>query len=260
MIFDDSFLDLPVVPPKSEEPVKKIGSILPLEKDHNLRTFEILNNEGEIFKINTALKGPFHGPVWTKILSCYENRQTIRGRVIAPVTGKSGNQAGYEVKFGNIKAFMPNYHSLLTEFSKGINMRVAIIEINPVTKHLIVSARAAYTLLFAHKSVPEVGEETDALYWDYDDKEIYYLLPGRFLGHAPHSLKRAELASLMGTLTKCYVQTLDSETRDVTVTFSKISDTPSEEYSDKEDFFHEAEESPLNEELPCEISGTGILD
>ena len=155
--------------------VKKVGNISPFEEDHNLRTFTVLNNEGEIFRINTATPGPFYGPVWTRILSCYENRETLCARLICPVYGKSTNQSGYRVKIGNTKAFMPNFHSLRYGIKEGINIRVAIIEVNPTTQRVLVSSRIAYDLLFAHNPAPKVGERCEALYWDYNDEKIYFL-------------------------------------------------------------------------------------
>ena len=208
-----------------EKPFSKIGSIVPIEEDHDLRTFSVLNTEGEIYKINTALPGAFYGPVWTRILSCYEKRQTLCGRLVKEVYGNSGHPSGYCVKIGKITTFLPNYHSLRREMQQGINIRVAILQVNPVSKRVIVSARAAYEILLSHKETPCEGEETDALFWDYDEKFVYLLLPGKIVGRAPYQEKEMEIASWMGNLTHCYVQNLEKDTHEALVTLSELEDS-----------------------------------
>lgn len=203
---------------KSKEPgIKKVGNITPSEEDHNLRAFTVFNNEGEIFRINTASPGPFYGPLWTRILSCHENRETLCARLICPVYGKSTNQSGYRVKIGGIRAFMPNYHSLRYGDKEGINVRVAIIEVNPVTQRILVSSRLAYDLLFAHHPEPKVGEMSEALYWDYDDEKIYFLLPGRYAGWTEHHQPQTKIASLMGTITSCHIESLKQQEHEAIV-------------------------------------------
>ena len=228
----------PPVPPAlvATEPLAKIGSILPVEEDHDLRTFTVLNNEGEIYKINTALPGPFYGPVWTRILSCYENRQTLRGRLVKEVYGQSGYRAGYRVKIGNINTFLPNYHSLRRDMQQGINLRVAVLHINQATARVMVSARIAYEIILGHKPAPAQGEESEALFWDYDEQFLYLLLPGHCVGKTAYCQQETTVAAWMGNITRCRIDAIDVAEQEAKVSIIEATD-PGAALDDDQPFF-----------------------
>lgn len=204
MVFDDT--------PRGDEAVVKVGSIVPVEEDPNLRTFNILNAEGEIYRINTALPGPFYGPVWTRIIGCCETQQTLCGRLIKPVYGQNNGQlGGYAVNIGKVKAFLPVGEAVFAKEHKPINFRMAVTAIDPITKKVTVSARRAYQIVLGKKTMGQAGQETDAIYWDYDDEFVYLLLPGEYIGQAPADVAPSQLAERMGTLTRCRIETVNAD-------------------------------------------------
>lgn len=205
---------LPMIFPdeEKEEAVARVGSIVPVEEDVNLRTFNILNAEGEIYRINTALPGQFHGPVWTRILGCYETQQTLAGRLVRPVYDPNhGLLTGYSVLIGKVKAFLPVAESLLPAEQKPINVRVAVTSVDPAGKKLAVSVKRAYQILFAKKTIGQTGEETDALFWDYDDEFVYLLLPGEYVGQARYTEPVAQVAAWMARVTRCRLDSVHAE-------------------------------------------------
>ena len=160
------------------EAVSKIGSVVPVEEDHALRTFTIMNPEGEIYRINTALPGPFYGPVWTKILDCYETRKTLRGRLSRPLYNQAGRHTGFQIRIGQVRAFLPNPYSMRWGADqKSLNIRIAIENIDPDRRKVTVNAKAAYEIMFERKPLPVSGEEAEGLFWDYDQKYLYLLCP-----------------------------------------------------------------------------------
>jgi hypothetical protein len=213
MVFDDE--------PRGDEAVIKVGSIVPVEEDANLRTFNILNAEGEIYRINTALPGPFYGTVWTKILGCYETQQTLCGRLVKPLYDQhSGMLTGYVVYIGKVKAFMPAAEVFLAKEHRPINLRLAVTSVDPVSKKVVVSLRRAYHALLGKKNMGEAGQEVEALYWDYDDEFIYLLLPGEYVGQMRCDVTATEAASRMGLFTRCRLESVYQEDQTAIVNLS----------------------------------------
>ena len=210
--------------------VKKVGSIIPVEEDHNLRLFTLTNAEGEIYHIDTSVKGPFYGPVWTQILSCYECHRTLRGRLIKQVHGKTGRPAGYRVKIGKIRTFLPNYHSMRFDNPKPINVRIGILSIDFDNKRVTTSIRLAYEIIFNELPTPQVEESCKALYWNYDESYIYFLLPGKILGKTPNNNEQFALGAKMGEITTCIVNSISPVNHEATV--SLCEDLEHEENTD----------------------------
>ena len=205
----------------TEAAVAKVGSVVPIEEDDNLRTFNILNAEGEIYRINTALPGPFHGPVWTKILGSYETQQTLAGRLVRPVYDpNNGTLTGYAVLIGKVKAFLPVTESLFPAEHAAINVRVAVTAVDPVNKKLTVSVKRAYQMLFAKKSMGQAGQETDGLFWDYDEEFVYLLLPGEYVGQAQYTEPMPQVAAWMGTLTRGRLESVHADDQTAIVTLA----------------------------------------
>ncbi len=191
--------------------IVKVGTIVPVEEDHGLRTFTILNAEGEIFKINTALPGPFYGPNWTRVLSCYETKETVMARLVKPTYGQQGRIIGYQVRIGKIKAFLPISQAIRPTTERPINIRVSIIQINPTERKVLVSAKQAYYTIFGKKPLPKASEETDAIFWDYDDEFLYFLLPGEYVGQASYQEEPSVVSPWMGKITRCRIESIQSQ-------------------------------------------------
>lgn len=200
------------------EPVRKVGSVIPVEEDHELRTFEIMNSEGEIFSINTEVEGVFYGPVWTKILHCYETHQPLRGRLTGPKFNRSGKQIGFEVKIGSITAFMPKVQSLRLDNQPAINILVAVTHIDPEKQKVTVSSKVAYDKMFAGQGAPVENSRVHGIFWDFDEHSIYLLLPGNFMAMTEMSeLSRQKIATLMGTTALCEIESVCPERHDARV-------------------------------------------
>ena len=237
MVFQD--------PPRPKNAVTKMGSVLPVEEDHDLRNFTLLNAEGEIYQIDTALPGPFYGPVWTRILSCHENRETLRGRLVRPVFAQSGKVSGYQVRIGNVKAFLPASQAMKFHAENPINLRLSVVQVDPTTRNVTVSARQAYQSLFAKKPAPRVGEETEALYWDYSEEAIFLLLPGEYVAQAQCHEKAHEIAARMGNLTRCHVESVQEDSQIALVTLLD-SHGPAQKTPPQPDEFEEEEAEPVS--------------
>lgn len=215
----------PVELPEPQQPpaMVKVGEALSVDQDHNLRNFTIFNAEGEAYQIDTRQKGLFYGPVWTHVLECYQTRQTLRARITQVLYGKSGHRAGYRVKIGKIKAFLPHYHAMRDDLEQPVNTRVAITYIDPVSRRVTVSVRLAYQLLFDAKPVPAINEEIEALYWDYDENYLYLLLPGEYMGKFAYRGEQVATAALIGTLTQCRVEEINEDERESVVTVPTLT-------------------------------------
>ena len=70
--------------------------------------FTVETSEGEFCRINTSdLSSPFYGSAWTKILTAYEQKDFLRGRVITRSVSRDNRFSGYSVDIEGVEAFLP---------------------------------------------------------------------------------------------------------------------------------------------------------
>ena len=204
--------------PTPQKSISKIGTVVPVEEDHHLRSFTIMNAEGELFRIDTSAKGDFYGPVWTKILSCYESQETLRGRIIH-ATRENDNVKGFAVRIGEVSAYLSLSDSMRSHSQPPINTLLAVVHIDPEKVQATVSSRVAYARIFLNESSPCQGEKCRAIYWDYDAKYIYLLLPQNIMGIAEREeTSPTKIEQIMGTLTMCNINSLNPQLREAKVT------------------------------------------
>ena len=183
-----------------------------------MRDFQIVDGEGEIYQVNTSVKGKFYGSVWTRILSCYESRQPLRGRLTKPVYDESDQQIGFQIKIGNVTAFLPLNESFRSEKQPPINTLVTVTHIDPIRQKVTVSSQVAYDNIFANAPILVLNEKTKGLCWQYDDNYLYFLLPHKYMGLAPYTFTCiTDAEKLMGTIVDLQVESIKRREKEALV-------------------------------------------
>lgn len=227
-------IEEPIYKKPTLKSISKIGTVVPTEEDHDLRSFTIMNGEGELFRIDTSAKGDFYGSVWTKILSCYETQETLRGRIVNTIH-ENGTTKGFFVHIGKAKAYLSLVDSMRNESQAPINTLFAVVHIDPKKAQATVSSRVAYARVFTNEPTPCQGEKTRAIYWDYDSKYIYFLLPKNYMGVAEREeYSPTEIEKIMGTIINCNINSINAELSEAKVTIISVENTeiPQIELSD----------------------------
>lgn len=78
---------------------------IPLQTKH---LFTVETSEGEVCQLDTSDRSsPFYGIAWAKILTAYENKDFLRGRVMTRSVSRDNRFSGYSVNLEGIEAFLP---------------------------------------------------------------------------------------------------------------------------------------------------------
>ncbi|GHS92359.1 hypothetical protein AGMMS50276_00050 [Synergistales bacterium] len=175
------------VPRPYSNPIRFRDGFAPAEKDRNLRTFNVLNPEGEVYTVNTADESSgFYGPVWTRVLSAYESGEYLRGRASVRRTSKDeGRFSGYSVSIDGLEAFLPKskasffFDPKRDATNKCLALKVEMIQTNGDKKgNIVVSAKEPWEQTLDEFSGMTYGKEMHALAEDYEHNEL--LFPGFF--------------------------------------------------------------------------------
>jgi hypothetical protein len=161
--------------------------IAPTEKDPNLRRFNVVNPEGEVHTVDTSdTSSPFHGPVWTRILSAYESGEYLRGRALfRSISRQDGRFSGYNVSIDGVPAFLPRKEAALFRgeerdaTNKCLALKVEKIHTNgDRAGNVFVSAKEPWEKTFKEFNHMSAGKEIYALATDYEHREL--LFPGSY--------------------------------------------------------------------------------
>ncbi len=162
------------------------GFKAPEEKDLKLRTFSVVNPEGEVFPVNTAeTSSPFYGPVWTRILDVYTKGDFVRGRVSSRMTSKDGRFSGYSVSVDGVPAFLPASKSgVFRNEENDATSRCIALKIQDVFTNgdrsgtIIVDAKEPYKVIEKELRKVHVGATFHALAMDVDANYLVFPSPG----------------------------------------------------------------------------------
>lgn len=179
------------------------GVDAPSEKDMRLRTFQVVNPEGEVYSIDTADKESlFYGPTWARILDAQENGEFIRGRVdMRRISSLEDRFSGYTVNIDGVEAFLPAskaayfYHPEHDATGKCIALKVCTVYPNgPRQGNVIVDAYAPlkYVMFGQKKSAYTKGGAFYALAMDYNEDDLLFPWAG-------NSVLRVRLREAMET-------------------------------------------------------------
>ncbi|HOT30306.1 MAG TPA: hypothetical protein PLU72_19190 [Candidatus Ozemobacteraceae bacterium] len=70
--------------------------------------FEVVNPEGEVYLVDTATPGsPHYGPDWAALCRSYLTGSFVAGTIFEEVRSRAGEFAGYRVRVGQIRCFLP---------------------------------------------------------------------------------------------------------------------------------------------------------
>ena len=164
---------------------KKITAMrTPEEKDHNMRCFDVLNPEGEVFSIDTRSSEQFFGPVWTRIFDAYEKGELLRARVALRQTSRLDQFSGYTLSIDGVPAFLPRsksvhfYNSENDATNLCIAVQVMTIHVNgPKCGSVIVDAKPAWELVRRELAAATLGDTVNALAMDIADGSLLFPVP-----------------------------------------------------------------------------------
>jgi hypothetical protein len=162
------------------------AAFAPTEKDSNLRSFQILNPEGEVHTVNTADPSSlFHGPVWTRILDCYTKEEFLRGRAFTRCISQEDRFSGYMVDIDGIEAFLPKrnagyfYDAEKDVTGKCLALKVDMVYPNgPMQGKIILNAKSPWQHTRSEFKNLFSGKVVDVLALDHEHG--YLVFPGLY--------------------------------------------------------------------------------
>jgi hypothetical protein len=154
----------------------------PAEKDFGLRSFQIVNPEGEVHTVDTSdLSSPFYGPVWTRILDCHKKGEFLRGRAARRCVSQEDRFSGYVIDIDGVDAFLPKskavyfYDDDKDATNKCLALEVEMVHPNgPKCGNILVGTKAPWKYSLGEFKDMISGKIVDVLAVDYDRRNLIF--------------------------------------------------------------------------------------
>ncbi|MDR1508692.1 MAG: hypothetical protein LBS53_03565 [Synergistaceae bacterium] len=165
----------------------RADNFTPVEKDFNLRSFQVVNPEGEVHTVNTADSSSFfYGQVWTRILDCYRTGEFLRARARQRYVSRTdGRFSGYQVSINGVEAFLPRskaeyfYDPEQDATGKCLALQVEMVHPNgPKQGTVIVNAKTPWKYTLNEFKNLFSGKTVEVLALDYVSG--YLVFPGHY--------------------------------------------------------------------------------